>query len=111
MIRRFKPRPVTRLIRGLTFCVTGFLFVQLASLYLNWQDQAILGALTVLAGLVANRVSTSRVVTLALMVISMTATFRYGWWRVHQLVDFFSDESNRHISMDAGFLLLLISAE
>ena len=55
-----------------------------------------------LAGLIANRVSTSRVVTIALMFLSMAATFRYGWWRVNSLVDYFSDESNRHLGLDAS---------
>lgn len=70
-----KPGSITRLVRVLVLCVTGFLFFQLISLFLSWQKQAILGAVAIFVGLVANRLSTSRVVTLALMVISMTATF------------------------------------
>jgi cellulose synthase (UDP-forming) len=91
--------------------VTAFLLFQLISLYLSWQKQAVLGGAMLLVGLLANRFSASRVVTIALMLISMIATFRYGWWRVHLLVDFFSDESKARVSVDAGFLLLLISAE
>ena len=106
-----KPSATTRLIRVLVLCLTGFLFIQLASLYLSWQEQAVLGTVTIAVGLTANRFSKSRIVTLALMIISMTATFRYGWWRVHLLVDYFTDESNQHITFDAAFLLLLISAE
>src|SRR5579863_7377493 len=106
-----KPSAATRLFRVLVLCLTGFLFFQLASLYLSWQKQAILGALTIAVGLIANRISTSRVITLALMIVSMTATFRYGWWRVHLLVEFFADEANRHITLDAALILLLISAE
>ena len=112
MIRSIdKPSVTTRLLRVFVLCLTGFLFFQLASLYLSWQKQAVLGVLTIVVGLIANRLSASRIVTLALMIISMTATFRYGWWRVHLLVDFFSDESNQHVTFDAAFLLLLISAE
>jgi cellulose synthase (UDP-forming) len=106
-----KPEPITRLVRVLVLCVTGFLSFQLISLYLSWPKQAILGIVAILFGLVANRLSASRIVTLALMVFSMIATFRYGWWRVNLLVDFFSDESNPRIGLNAGFLLLLISAE
>ena len=106
-----KPGAIARLVRVLVVCGTVFLFFQLISLYLSWPKQAILGAVAILTALVVNRISASRVVTLALMAISMIATFRYGWWRVHLLVDFFSDESNPRISLDAGFLLLLISAE
>src|SRR5260370_35890204 len=106
-----EPGAMTRLFRVLVLCVTAFLFFQLISLYLSWQKQAILGAVTILIGLMANRLSTSRIITLALMLISMSATFRYGCWRVHLLVDFFSDESNRRTGLNAACLLLLISAE
>ncbi len=105
------PDGMTRVVGALVLCATAFLFFQLISLHLSWQEQAILGGMTILVGLLANRLSTSRVITLALMLISMTATFRYGWWRVNLLIDFFSDESNKRVGLDAAFLLLLISAE
>ncbi len=95
----------------LVFCVTAFLLFQLISLYLSWPKQVILGSACILLGLAANRFSASRIVTIALMFISITATLRYGWWRVHLLVDFFSDETNRRVGLDAFFLLLLASAE
>ncbi|HEY1986044.1 MAG TPA: UDP-forming cellulose synthase catalytic subunit [Terracidiphilus sp.] len=106
-----KPAPITRIFRVAMLCVTAFLFLQLITLYLSWQKQAVLGVTTTLIGLVANRASKSRQTTLLLMLISMTATFRYGWWRFHLLIDFFSDESNQRIGLNAAFLLLLISAE
>lgn len=100
-----------RIIGIVVLCVTAFLFLQLISIPLTWPRQAILGGLTILIGLAANRSSASRVVTIALMLISMTATFRYLWWRVDALTDFFADEANRHVSLDAALILLLISAE
>ena len=106
-----KPSGMIRLIGVLVLCVTAFLFFLLISVPLTWSQQAILGGLTVFVGLAANRLSASRIVTLALMLISMTATFRYAWWRVHLLSDFLTDPANRHVSMDAALLLLLISAE
>jgi len=102
---------MTRLFRFVVFLVTAFLFLQLISLYLSWPKQVVLGGASLLLGLVANRVSKGRLVTLALVLISMTATFRYGWWRVHTLIDFFADESNHRMGWDAAFMLLLISAE
>jgi cellulose synthase (UDP-forming) len=95
----------------LVFCLAAFLFFQFISINLSWRNQAILGALSVLLGLAANRLSPSRVVTLALMIISLAATFRYGWWRVSMLVDYFSNEANQHVTLDAFFLLILICAE
>ena len=106
-----RPDAVTRFIRVLVACLTAFLLFQLISLYLTWQKQAILGCAMMLIGLLANRFSASRVVTIALMLMSMIATFRYGWWRIHLLVEYFSDESNTRVSIDAAFLVLLISAE
>ena len=106
-----KPSRITRLGRILVLGITAFLIFQLISLDLSWPRQTVLGILAILCGLIANRLSASRTVTIALMIMSMVATFRYGWWRMHILVDFFSDESNQRINLDTAFILLLISAE
>ena len=100
-----------RLFPALLMGVTAFLMLQLISLYLSWPKQAILGVTSVLIGLAANRISSSRLVTIALMLISLTATLRYGWWRVRLLIDFFLDQSNHRVSLDSVFMLVLISAE
>jgi len=92
-------------------CGTAFLLLQLISLYLDWQQQLILGGVSVLVAVLMNRSSTSRVVTIALMLLSATATLRYGWWRVHTLVDYFSNEANDHWRIDSVFMLILIAAE
>jgi cellulose synthase (UDP-forming) len=102
---------ISRLFRTLVLCITAFLLFQFISIYLNWPEQLVLGAATILLGLVINRFSASRVITLALMLISMTATLRYGWWRVHLLIDYFSDESNNRGGVDTVFIFLLITAE
>jgi cellulose synthase (UDP-forming) len=91
--------------------ITAFLMVQLISLYLSWPKQIVLGCASVLIGIAANRNSRSRAVTIALMLISLTATLRYGWWRVRLLIDFFLDQSNNRVSIDSVFMLILISAE
>ncbi len=106
-----RPGIITRIIRVLVLCFTAFLFFQLISLYLNWQKQAVLGTAAILLGILANRYSKGRVATLTMMLISTAATFRYFWWRIHVLVEFFTDESHRHMSLDAALMLLLISAE
>jgi len=100
-----------RLFPAVLMGVTAFLMLQLISLYLSWPKQAILGVTSVLIGLAANRISSSRLVTIALMLISLTATLRYGWWRVRLLIDFFLDQSNHRVSLDSVFMLVLISAE
>ncbi len=102
---------MTRLFRMLVTLLTAFLLFQLVSLYLSWPKQAMLGGASILLGLMTNRASKSRVATLALVLISMAATFRYGWWRIHMLVDFFSDQANIRTGIDAAFMLILLSAE
>jgi cellulose synthase (UDP-forming) len=106
-----KPNAWTRFVRMLVFCLTLFLLLQLISLYLSWPKQAILGGVSLLFALTANRLSASRIVTLALMLISITATLRYAWWRVHLLADFFFDPASNRVSIDSFFMLVLISAE
>ncbi len=106
-----RPDAMSRIFRALMLGLTAFLLFQLISLDLSWPNQLILGSVSLLLGLTFNRLSNSRVVTLALMLISITATLRYGWWRVHLLIDYFSDESNNRGVIDSSLLLLLISAE
>jgi cellulose synthase (UDP-forming) len=106
-----RPALGTRFFRMVVLCLTVFLFLQLISLYLTWPRQIILGSISLLLGIAANRLSASRVVTLALMLISITATFRYGWWRVQLLVEYFSDQSNSRFGIDSVFMLILLSAE
>lgn len=106
-----RPGAAVRCFRMLVLAITAFLLLQLISLYLSWPKQVMLGSVSIVLGIAMNRFSTSRVITLALMLVSMTATLRYGWWRVHLLVDFFSDESNNRLSFDSAFMLILVAAE
>jgi cellulose synthase (UDP-forming) len=105
------PGFLTRIFRFAVVCVTGFLLFLLISIFLPWQEQLILGIATVIVGLIVNKFSSSRVITIALMMISSTATLRYFWWRVHMLVDYFTDESNNRGIIDTTFILILLSAE
>jgi len=101
----------TRLFRTLVLLITGFLAFQLISLDLSWPKQVVLGTVSLLLALGVNRYSRSQVTSFALMLISMTATFRYGWWRFRVLIEYFSDESNHRLSIDSLLMLILISAE
>src|SRR5271156_3833479 len=89
-----------RVFPALILAITAFLMLQLISLYLSWPKQLILGSASILIGIAANRISSSRLITIALMLISLTATLRYGWWRVRLLIDFFLDQSNNRVSLD-----------
>jgi cellulose synthase (UDP-forming) len=105
------PGIITRLFRFAVACVTAFLLFLLISIYLPWQEQLILGIATVIVGLIVNRFSSSRIITIALMMISSTATLRYFWWRVHMMVDYFTDEANNRGVINSTFILILLSAE
>jgi cellulose synthase (UDP-forming) len=106
-----KPGALSRFLRTLIVAIIAFVLFQLISIYLSWPNQLILGCVSVILGLLANRLSPSRITTMALMLISITATLRYGWWRVHVLIEYFSDASNDRSAANAVLLLMLISAE
>src|SRR5689334_5212040 len=100
-----------RVVRWLIVLLALFLAFQFISLYLSWQKQAILGAVLVVTAIVMNRISTSKVVTISLMLLSVVITGRYGWWRIGQLIDYFSDEANNPYKIDSVLMLILLSAE
>ena len=77
-----QPGPIKKSIRVLVLCATAFLLLQLISLYLTWQGQLVLGVASIAIGIMINKASRSRAITLTLMLLSMTATLRYCWWRV-----------------------------
>jgi cellulose synthase (UDP-forming) len=88
-----------------------FLLLQFVSLYLSWPKQILLGGVSILTAILLNRLSRSHIVTLALMIVSLAATLRYGWWRFHTIFQFFSDESNSRYTIDSFLMLVLLSAE
>ncbi len=78
---------------------------------LTWPQQAVCGLLMLIIGLTISRASESYLVTLMLMIMSLFATFRYGYWRLSQTWNFFQDPANHWGALDAFFILLLIFAE
>jgi cellulose synthase (UDP-forming) len=100
--------------RSFRLLVTGFslfLLFQFVSLYLSWPKQAVLGGISIAIALVLNRKKQSQVVTIGLMLISLAATLRYGWWRIRLILQFFGDEANNRLSVSSLLMLILISAE
>ncbi|WP_263358881.1 UDP-forming cellulose synthase catalytic subunit [Acidicapsa ligni] len=97
--------------RTLVFVVCTFLLFQFISLYLSWPKQVVLGGFTLIIAILLNRLGKSHVVTLSLMLLSLAATLRYGWWRIHLVANYFTDESNKRVGIDAALMLVLLSAE
>ncbi|WP_245818098.1 UDP-forming cellulose synthase catalytic subunit [Granulicella rosea] len=101
----------TRILRIAVALLGTFFLVQFISLYLSWPKQIVLGGISIALALVLNRGSKSHAITISLMLFSLAATLRYGWWRIHTIVQFFGDESNDHWTIDSFLMLLLLSAE
>ena len=80
----FKYSPAKSLVWGLLafigICALGVLLL----LPLPWKEQAIFGGALTGIGLLLNWFSRARLVTMALMAISVFSTFRYGYFRVMQ---------------------------
>ncbi|MFT4114261.1 UDP-forming cellulose synthase catalytic subunit [Silvibacterium sp.] len=78
---------------------------------LTWPQQAVMGLLTILLALWLTRVSNAYLITLALMVMSLFSTFRYAWWRIGTVIDFFQDPGSKWGPLDAFFIFVLVGAE
>ena len=102
---------ITRTFRFLFVVLGLFVLFQFASLYLSWPKQAVLGGLILAVAIVLNGRKNSQTITLALMILSISVTLRYAWWRIHLVANHFSDESNTRLSVDSALMLILLSAE
>ena len=106
---------VTPLMRCLRFAVVVLcagLLLYCGSLELTWPQQAVLGIVTVLIGVWMDRSSSSYLITLTLMMVSCYSTFRYAYWRISSVVNFFRDPANTQWGpLDAFFIILLLLAE
>jgi cellulose synthase (UDP-forming) len=101
----------TRFFRLLFLFAAAAIFFFIAALTLSWEQQAVLGLVTLAAALAMARSSDSYLITLALVMLSMFCTFRYGYWRVSQVVRFFEDPASHPGALDAFFILCLLGAE
>jgi cellulose synthase (UDP-forming) len=102
---------VTKFLRLIFLLVAGAAFCFLAFLPLSWPQQVVLGLMTLIVALFLARGSDSYLVTLMLIMMSMFCTFRYGFWRVQQVVQFFQDPASHWGALDIFFILCLLLAE
>jgi cellulose synthase (UDP-forming) len=101
----------TRFLRLLFLLAAAAVFFFIATLPLNWEQQAVLGLVTLAAALAMARSSDSYLITLALMMLSVFCTFRYGYWRIAQVMRFFQDPAGHPGALDAFFIFCLLGAE
>jgi cellulose synthase (UDP-forming) len=102
---------VTKILRVVFLLVATAVFCFLAMLPLGWPQQAVCGLLTLLMALALSRVSDSYLITLALMMMSIFCTLRYGYWRVTQAIHFFRSPSPYWHAADVFFIFGLLMAE
>ena len=102
---------LTKFLRLIFLLVAGTAFCFLAFLPLTWPQQAVLGVVTLFIAIFLARGSDSYLVTLMLMLMSMFCTFRYGYWRIEQVVRFFQDPASHWGALDIFFILCLLLAE
>jgi cellulose synthase catalytic subunit (UDP-forming) len=102
---------LNKLLRILFLGIALVMFYFFATLPLTWPQQAVCGLLTLLMGISLGRTSESYLITLTLMILSLFATFRYGFWRLSMTVQFFQDPANHWGALDAFFILSLVFAE
>jgi cellulose synthase (UDP-forming) len=102
---------LAKFLRLIFLLIAGAAFCFLAFLPLTWPQQAVLGVLTLLIAIFLARGSDSYLVTLMLMLISMFCTFRYGYWRVEQVIRLFRDPASHWGAIDIFFILCLLFAE
>ena len=87
-------------------CALGVLVI----LPLPWKEQAIFGGALMIAAMLLNWLSGARVVTFALMAISVFGTLRYGYWRVTQTWNGINSAGHLH-QWNTVFVVLLLLAE
>jgi cellulose synthase (UDP-forming) len=102
---------LARFFRLVFLVIAGFLFFFLATLPLTWPQQAVLGILSIAMALAMARRSDSYLITLTLVMLSMFCTFRYGYWRIVQVVRYFRDPISHLGALDVFFVLCLLTAE
>ena len=102
---------ISKLLRFLFLSVALVMLYFFGTLPLTWPQQAVCGLLTLLMGLSLGRTSDSYLITLTLMILSLFATFRYGFWRISTTVQFFQDPANHWGALDAFFIMSLVFAE
>jgi cellulose synthase (UDP-forming) len=101
----------SRLLRFLSYVIFGILTYECVTLHSDWQQQAIVGCLTLVIVIAMYNFTQAYVSTVMLIVVSLLTTARYAVWRVSQVYQAISDPSSDLSRSEIFFTLLLLSAE
>ncbi len=101
----------TKLLRYLLLLVCAVSLFFFAVLPLTWPQQVVLGCSMFLVALWLGRFSNSYLITLVLMLMSIFASFRYGWWRISTVITYLRDPMLHWGALDIFFIVILVLAE
>lgn len=106
-----KHLPESRLLRIAGAILMAVLLAMLATVPLNWKDQAILGGVIFLVAVFINRRFSGHQATVILMLVSLFCTSRYFWWRVSETTRYLVVNGSQTPALDIFFVTLLLGAE
>lgn len=98
-------------IRTVTVLLAVAALVALATIPLDWQQQAIFGAMLAAAAFLMDRLSPGQFGTLSLVGISIFCTVRYAFWRAGETWRFIEANGVASMGTDLIFVLILLAAE
>lgn len=101
----------SRLPRAALIFLMAAILLMMATVPLDWKDQAVLGSVLFAAAVVINRRFAGERATLVLIVISLFCALRYFWWRVTETIQYFIANGSQVSPLDIFFVLLLLGAE
>ena len=78
---------------------------------MTWQQQAVFGALFIIAAWLLHRIHSGRIVTLGVAIFSLCATARYAFWRGDSLYAYLLSPWQHASAISAVLMLLLLAAE
>ncbi len=100
-----------RALRAGVIAGGGAFLCAAAVLPMRWPQQGLLAVATLALAVCAHRSSRSRLMTLALVLLSGVSTVRYAIWRAVSVVGFLRDPGSHWSTLDAVFLVALFAAE
>jgi cellulose synthase (UDP-forming) len=100
-----------RLTRTILLALLAYGAYQCITVHFDWQQQGLLGAMTILLAVLVSRGSKSDATTMVLIIASSLVTIRYAVWRFCTVLQAVRDPSQKLGIGDLFFMVLLLGAE
>ncbi len=102
---------LTRLYPWLAIPLSMALLVLVALIPMTWQQQAFFGVLVVVAALLIDRKKRGHIPTILLVLLCLTATSRYAYWRTSSLWRYLHNPWGHVSPLAVALMLMLLGAE